>query len=427
MDLFSGAGGFSLGFEKAGFESVGGIDIHPDPLTTYLENRRTNNPNLKVLKANIQNLSKKRIFKELNLDKDKSLDVIIGGPPCQGFSLRGNRKRTDPRNDLINDFICLVAKIQPEIFVIENVPGLASNEGNDYLNKIVEKIQNLSYNLGIDLLYAPDYGVPQNRTRLFIIASRTNRRIYFPQKRNATNEPFLDEINQKNCLLERLEHQFLKNSEYITTKEALSDIAIEKVQTEECPYKRQPISNYQKIMRENCEWIYNHRTTRHRPESIEQFKYLKPGGSIKDIPINIRNKRFTLMRMHPEKISGTLTSCNEDFLHYKLNRIITIREMARLQSYPDSYIFHGTRTTGGDTRRHACCQVQQVANSVPPLLAEVVGNAVMKTLCIEPANLTKFNEKMLLLKEKSVTLTPKSAKKQRNRLLKEYPLLQSGL
>ena len=379
LDLFCGAGGLSLGFENAGFQILCAVENHSDPIYTYINNRleKQNKPDFLI--EDIRNIKKRNIDNTIakSFKIIPKIDVVIGGSPCQGFSLRGRREINDPRNNLVFEFFRIVDEVKPEIFVFENVSGLLMKYNRSFLLKIIERIKKLNYHLGMDLLNSSDYGVPQNRKRLIIIGSKNINTIFFPKKSN------YEELRQ---IIEKLELEppnydvvpIVKNK--VSIYDALDDIAYLKVKENPIKYRKKAASIYQKFMRKNSEKLFNHITTKHRKNSLKMFSMLKPGQRIEDLPKELRVNRRSLQRMEQNKQSRTLTCCNEDFIHYSLDRIITIREMARLQSFPDKYIFQGTRTTGGKRRKFSCCQVQQVGNSVPPLLAQAIGEGVLKML-----------------------------------------------
>jgi len=380
IDLFCGAGGMSLGFEKAGFQVVYAIDHHPDPLKTYENNRRDLKYKFKTLLSDIKDIKGKNILNDISINSKfaPKIDVIFGGPPCQGFSLRGKRNKDDPRNFLVYEYIRMVQEINPECLVFENVPGLLTNNNRDFLDEIIRRLRKLGYHISFDILNAADFGVPQNRKRFFIIGSRNSDSIYFP-KRGAKSKKIKAlydyyEINPpKSNGLPILEKK-------ISTKEALDDIALNNIEKTPIKHIKKPNGEFLKKIRAPHNKLFNHITTKHRQTTIERFSKFKPGYTMKDIPKEYRTNRTSVQRMFPHQPSRTITSCNEDFIHYSIDRIITIREMARLQSFPDSYVFFGTPTTGGNRRKISCCQVQQVGNSVPPLLAQVIAEGLLKML-----------------------------------------------
>lgn len=387
IDLFCGAGGMSLGFEEAGFQGVCVVDFHSDPLKTYELNRVNIKKKLLILNEDIRELKGDAILTRIakKFKRKENIDVIIGGPPCQGFSLRGKRNKLDPRNNLLFEFFRLIEEIKPEIFVFENVPGLLMKKFNDTLKTIFETITSLGYRYGFELLNSADYGVPQNRERFIIIGSKSCEKIYFPKQPQTRKSNILNFINRENQKYDVVPYVKRK----VTAFEALDDIAYKNNEENPTLYSKTPIGPFQ----ENFQWkknrLYNHITTKHSITTRGRFSQFKQGYSMKDIPEDYRTKRSSVQRMYARKPTRTITSCNEDFIHYSLNRIITIREMARLQSYPDNYVFYGTPTTGGNRRMASCCQVQQVGNSVPPLLGQAIAECVRKMLGIGSNNKLK--------------------------------------
>lgn len=388
LDLFCGAGGLSLGFEKAGFSVVCAIDNHHDPLLTYLNNRNKLKNKIKLLLEDISKLKGKNIISAASevIKKPFKIDVIIGGPPCQGFSLRGNRKKNDPRDKLVFDFFRIVDEINPEVFIFENVVGISTKNNREFLKSIFDKITKINYNFSLDILDSSDYGVPQERKRLIIIGNKSGETIYLPKKsKNHLNEKIFEDNN-----ISKPTHNLIPIvKEKITAKEAIDDIAYPIVRNNPISYKKKSSSSYHKLMRSENNKIYNHITTKHRKNTKKVLSLFKQGQTMQKIPKKYQTKRRGVYRMWENKPSRTITSCNEDFIHYSLDRILTIREMARIQSYPDNYVFFGTPTTGGDRRKYSCCQVQQVGNSVPPLLAQAVAEGVLKILSIKSNNLLK--------------------------------------
>ncbi len=379
IDLFCGAGGLSLGFEKAGVHVACGIDKHPDAIQTYLKNRLNYVNKVSFLMEDIQNIKKKNIIKAISkvLEKNREIDVIIGGPPCQGISLRGNRKKNDPRNKLIYEFFRIVNEIRPTLFVFENVSGLLMKNNINILRSIIQRIEKIGYHFSLDILYSADYGVPQNRKRLIIIGCKSNENIIFPRKSNKKDlRKNIDDLN-----LEPPKYDVVPNiKKKISVFEALDDVSYPNVLKSPINYRKNAKTSYQRLMRKNSNKLYNHITTKHKQISLKIFSMLKSGQGMYDLPLKYRRNRRSAQRMIPSNPSRTITCCNEDFIHYSLDRIITIREMARLQSFPDDYFFFGTRTTGSNRRKFSCCQVQQVGNSVPPLLAQAIAEGVLKML-----------------------------------------------
>ncbi|GAC11825.1 DNA cytosine methyltransferase [Paraglaciecola chathamensis] len=346
VDLFSGVGGLSYGFEKAGFISKYAVEFNSSIAKGYEENF----PHSKIINEDINTVNIKSVFGNLNGDKT----IIIGGPPCQGFSQKGKRiGLNDERNFLFLKYIECVEVINPIAFVIENVPGLLTNEGGFFLNEIIEKLQGLGYSLFERVLNASDYGVPQNRKRAFIVGLRTE---------NATFT-WPTEFGKK-----------------VTINDAISDLPILKSGegSKSAGYRTAPVSDYQVKMRGTVSKVLNHVSTKHSPLVLERLKLIPEDGGRTDLPPEHLTKSTfsgTWCRLPANGIARTITTRFDTpssgmFTLPRQDRCLTVREAARIQSFPDSFRFPGGKST----------QMLQVGNAVPPLLAEAVGKQLMKSL-----------------------------------------------
>lgn len=341
VDLFSGCGGLSFGFEQAGFDVVLGIDNWEDSLKTFA----INHPNSKTFLANLGDISVEHICKENNISKG-SVDVVVGGPPCQGFSIAGKRDHNDPRNSLYKAFVDFVRYLKPKAFILENVPNLVSMSKGEIKDKIIRDFSNLGYNINYQILKASDYGVPQNRRRVFFVGTINNKKFEFPN-------PI-----------------FQKESDKITASEAIGDLP-ENTLKEGFRYARSAKSEYQKLMRRNSLGIYNHFATDHTEKTKEVIALVPDGGNYKNLPGYLQGTRkvnIAWTRLNSKKPSFTIDTGHRHHFHYSYNRIPTVRECARIQSFPDTFKFLGTRTS----------QYKQVGNAVPPLLAYALGKELLK-------------------------------------------------
>ena len=369
IDLFSGCGGFSLGFQMEGFKPSLAIEIDQWASETY----SYNHPKIPVLTKDIRKIDPKK----LNL---KSIDGIIGGPPCQGFSLSGNRDTKDPRNSLFVDFVRFVKVLQPKFFVMENVKGLLSmtTKKNILVKDIIQdEFKKIGYNLTLQVLSSADYGVPQIRQRVFFIGIRKDI-------------PF-----DPTELIPNIEYE---KKEYLKLWDAISDLPqIESGKgIEKQDYLIKPKNNYQKLMRKNSKEISNHIAMRHTDRLIERFKQIKYGQSVKDVDKKysqrkrgaadqLSGKVFSQnnMRPYPNLPSPTVAaSFQSNFIHPYLNRNFTAREAARIQSFPDTYIFKGKRTTMSWEKYLS--QYQQIGNAVPPLMARAIAKTIKKKFGLTP-------------------------------------------
>ncbi len=336
VDLFSGCGGMSLGFEMAGFQPILAIDNWADALETY----QINNPSTPTLEADLMTLRVKAIA-----SKYARPTMIVGGPPCQGFSISGKRDPKDPRNILYQNFVKFVEGFLPNYFVMENVPNMASMDGGAILRAAIKEFEALGYKVSSKILLASDYGVPQNRRRLFLVGVMTDQKFEFPNPVFGVKSP------------------------KITCLDALSDLTEESL-TDGAPYQIPPLTNFQKQIRKGSTGIWNHQITNHTPKTVDTIALVPDGGNYKDLPEHLRETRrvnIAWTRYSSAKPSHTIDTGHRHHFHYKFNRIPTVRESARLQSFPDSFKFFGSRTS----------QYRQVGNAVPPLLAFAVGRALM--------------------------------------------------
>lgn len=336
LDLFSGCGGLSYGFEKAGFEVVAGVDNWKDALVTF----ECNHAGAKGLLVDLGDFVPEDIEKQIG----KKIDVVIGGPPCQGFSISGKRNPNDPRNKLYRGFVKTVAYFKPKAFVLENVPNLVSMEKGKIKDSIIAEFEELGYTVKYKVLLASDYGVPQNRRRVVFVGLK-NKEFIFP-------EPTVEKC--------------------VTSKEALSDLPENTVLDGE-PYGDSPKSEYQRLMRSGSKGIFNHEATVHTEQTKRIIALVPDGGNYKDLPEELQNTRkvnIAWTRINSKKPSMTIDTGHNHHFHYEYNRVPTARESARLQSFPDSFVFCGGKTS----------QLKQIGNAVPPLLAENIAKALKEQL-----------------------------------------------
>lgn len=366
IDLFAGCGGLSLGFEMAGYDIPLAIEKDEWASETY----QKNHPRTKVITGDITQIID---LKNLIEKKDLPIDGIIGGPPCQGFSLSGNRDKNDPRNSLFMEFVRFVKFFKPKFFVMENVTGILSMKTKDNQNVkdlILEEYNKAGYNVKICKLNAAEYGVPQSRIRVIFIGIRKDL-----------------EYNE-----EKLEPQpFIFGKKQITIEQAIMDLPqIKSGEGKEfIEYSQKPKTKYQRWARKDSQGVYNHIAMRHTKRLIERFENIKFGQSVADVDechkqrkrgdaSKISGKVFSQnnMRPYPNKPSPTIpASFQSNFIHPFLNRNYTAREGARLQSFPDTYIFCGKRTTMSWEKNLS--QYQQIGNAVPPLLAKAIAENII--------------------------------------------------
>ncbi len=348
IDLFSGCGGLSKGFMDAGFDVLVGVDNNQPALNTFLKNH----DGAVALNAD---LSEQETFDEIKkIVGEKSIDVIIAGPPCQGFSLSGPRNFDDERNKLYLAVIETVKQFTPSAFIIENVTGMASLYDGQIKTEILRRLDNLGYNVECRILCAADYGVPQMRKRL----------IFMGIKKSIGNVEFPEPL--------------LTPEEYLTCRDALSDLPSREnnLGEEQDNYTSEPASEYQKIMRKNAKTLFNHVATNHTKMVKDTIALVPEGGNYKDLPEGWgESRKFNeaWTRYHGDRPSKTIDTGHRNHFHYEYDRVTTIRENARLQSFPDDFVFTGTKTQ----------QNRQVGNAVPPLLGYALAKKLIEIITVE--------------------------------------------
>jgi len=354
IDLFCGCGGFSHGFLRAGFNICMGIDIWDDALATF----QRNFPNSITLNEDISIYDPALLTKKLNLNNE-DIDVIVGGPPCQGFSVSGKRNEFDPRNELYKSFVRFVDVIKPKIFIMENVPGIVRLFSGNAVKSVLSDFTEIGYNLSYETLSADAYGVPQQRRRVFFVGLNSEK------IRNTTK--FLFPLPTHG-------NDFGKAK--ITSKEAISDLDFvpdDYVLGEDIEYQINAENEYQVMMREASPSVLNHTITLHKPKTKEIIAMVPDGGNYKSLPKELwdtRKVNIAWTRMDSNKPCFTIDTGHNHHFHYRANRVPTVRESARIQSFPDIFEFIGNKTS----------QLKQVGNAVPPLLAEVIANSIMSVL-----------------------------------------------
>ena len=341
IDLFCGAGGLSYGFEKAGFNILLGVDNDAMALKTFEQNHNGS----KSICGDITSITYKDDIAPI-LD-GKTIDVIIGGPPCQGFSLSGPRNFNDPRNKLYLSYIRLVEEIQPKAFVIENVPGLVGLFNGEVKDNIIKTFAEMGYDVKYKILCAADYGVPQNRKRVVFVGVKGENTFEYPAV----------QVEQVTCEMA------------LSDLPPLIDVLGENIQS----YASAPQNAYQRLMRKNSSQVHNHIAASHS-EKVQHIISLVPdGGNYKDLPEEFKSSRnfhVAWTRFDSQKPAPTIDTGHRHHFHYKYNRVPTVRECARIQSFPDDFIFLGNKTQ----------QFRQVGNAVPPIMAQSIANQILRVL-----------------------------------------------
>jgi DNA (cytosine-5-)-methyltransferase len=348
LDLFCGAGGMSYGMHKnSHFVTKVALDINEKLAQTFKENI----PESELIIGDIQDKEIKE--KIINLSKKNKVNMIIGGPPCQGFSLKGKKLGLDdPRNFLFIEYLHLVQELKPLVFVIENVKSLMSTSNGWFKNQIISEIKKLGYKVSVGIVRASDYGVPQNRERVIFLCSK-NKVISLP-------EPTVKKTT--------------------TVRDAIEDLAY--LNSNEGDFEQSYITEakteYQKLMRKDSARLYNHKASNHSEIAIHKLSMIPPEKGKEYLPENLLGKQkfnSTWGRLKWDEPSPTIdtrfdAASNGTNNHPFLNRSITPREAARIQSFDDRFIFYGNKV---DIRT-------QIGNAVPPLMAKAIADHIYENL-----------------------------------------------
>lgn len=355
IDLFCGAGGLTAGLQQAGFRVLAGNDFDRSAGDTFAATHK----DAAFLGGSIRDLSASDFLNAANL-KEGELDCLAGGPPCQGYSVYNHQRGMhDERSHLFKEYLRIVKGLMPRYLVMENVTGIMSAGEGEAFQGVLKGIGELGYNVEAKILRTEDYGIPQERRRVVFLANRVGAPILWPEK---THGPDL--------------------LPYVTIYDALADLPVLENGQDlgVSRYRTRPLSDYQKMLRAGSTSVHNHSASRLGALNIERMAHIPQGGSWRDIPYELlpngmkkakrsdHTKRYG--RMAWDKQSCTvLTKCDVHwgaYIHPEQDRSITVREAARIQSFPDTFHFHGSRTE----------QYVQVGNAVPPLLGKRIGEAL---------------------------------------------------
>jgi DNA (cytosine-5)-methyltransferase 1 len=391
IDLFSGCGGLSLGLHNSGWKGLFAIEKNEDAFLTLKHNLISKKqhfdwPNWLDKKHHDINAiisTYSRQLKELR----GTIDLVAGGPPCQGFSIAGRRNEKDNRNKLIDSYIEFVKLVQPKILFFENVKGFTigfkkdNKRGEAYSQYVWRELKKLGYDVCGKIVNFSEFGIPQKRHRFILVATK-----------NKESQIFFDLIVNNRA-------SFFK-SKQITDKISLSDAISDLVRkngTQESPDTKnfqagvysKPKSAYQKLMRQGLFLANNvadsHRFARHRPDTIKRFQYILDNSTANltisnELKKKYNLKKHTIVPLCQKSCTPTLTTLPDDYIHYCEPRILTVREYARIQSFPDSYEFKGKYTTGGGRRKTDVPRYSQIGNAIPPLFSEQAGLALKEML-----------------------------------------------
>lgn len=377
IDLFAGAGGLSCGLGLAGFNPILANELVEAHANTYQKNHQ----DTQVVIGDVRKVCEANLKRKLGLKKGE-LDLLAGGPPCQGFSVNAPiRDLDDERNHLFKDYLRVAAELLPKAILIENVPGIVSLGKGTVVQQIYKELELLGYSVGHRILYAGHYGVPQTRFRTIIIAIKGNVDVTFPEPEyNSTAVANFAGARELCISVPPLFAQEL--SPQTTVHDALSDLpAIDSgSKNEPMKYLKKADGNYQKVLRKGSKLVYNHSCNGLGKVNLERLKYIPQGGNWTDIPHDMlpkgmqrarrsdHTKRYG--RLHPDGLCSTiLTKCDPHwgaFIHPEQDRVLSVREAARIQSFPDTYHFYGSLQQ----------QYEQVGNAVPPFLAKKIGETI---------------------------------------------------
>lgn len=383
MDLFCGTGGFSKGFEDAGpFEVVHGIDILPVATKTF----KANHPLAYTVCDDIRKVRRSQVSEVTGLSVG-DVDVIIGGPPCQGFSsIRPFRssKDDDPRNTLFEEFASYINYFRPKVIVFENVVGLATYKKGDTISQIVETFESLGYDCDWKILNAANYGVPQKRERLILLGVQNGERIYFPRMTHfyygntiGYRDHFRMAVTNLRNGSTRAFNERVGLKPAVTVRQAIDDLPAIAAGETATSYSEAPHNKYQKMRRGNTpdDKLTLHNATKHGAKMMEIIKH--SGKNISYIPKELISSGFSTSysRLSGDEPSVTLTvnfvhPASNKCIHPDLDRALTPREGARLQSFNDDFVFVGNRTQ----------VVKQIGNAVPPLLGKAIALRVLDAL-----------------------------------------------
>lgn len=400
IDVFAGCGGLSLGLSQAGCKGIFAVEKSPLAFETLKHNLidggryKFDWPSWLPVTAMTCEMLTTQFQSELS-SLQGSIDLIVGGPPCQGFSTAGKRNPDDPRNSMTEEYLKLVKLVSPQFIAIENVSGYnmqfkgpANTQLKySYADYISGQLEALGYHVSRGLVNCSEFGVPQNRHRYLILCSKTGERTFnvsLFSKLLSNRHEFLKELG-------------LPTSKKMTVGDAISDLEITgkpliantdsgEKNFQQLQYSEPTVLNpYLRLMRNNAHAGLDNslRLTRHRPKTIEYFKKVqaisRPGFSMNTAERSLaETKKHSTTVLNRNLPAPTITTLPDDIIHYSEPRILTARENARIQSFPDWFEFQGKYTTGGTARKNECPRYTQIGNAVPPLLAQAIGKTIQE-------------------------------------------------
>lgn len=377
IDLFCGAGGLTEGFRQAGFRCLYGNDSNVSAIETFQFNHREAWADLR----SIEKVDARDVRRRLGIERGE-LSVMTGGPPCQGFSINApDRFLEDPRNSLFKHYVRFLDEFKPQALVFENVPGMLSLADGHIFERVTKELQKRGYHLSAMILFAGHYGVPQERWRLLILGSLEEPGPRHPEPTHyAVGRANFRGGRSMTFQLMPLDRQRLLPM--VTVADALADLPRLRMGEggEAVVYAAEAVSKYSRALRNGDKETYNHYAGMLAPQNVARLKHIRPGGSWRDIPRDLLPKGMKRARtsdhtrrygrLRPDGMAGTImTKCDPHWGPVFLpdqDRALTVREAARLQSFPDCYRFLGPRVS----------QYEQVGNAVPVLMAKAVAQAI---------------------------------------------------
>lgn len=383
VDLFCGVGGLSYGFAKdEKFQIIAANEILPNMAKAY----ELNHPSVKVYCKDIKDFGISDLIKDFNL-KAGEVDLVVGGPPCQAYSTVGRRLIDDPRGRLFQEYYRVLKEINPKIFVFENVKGLLSMQKGELFNTIISLFKSLNYSISFKVLNSADYGVPQIRERVFIVGTRLNNAFSYPNSTHASKEKNIKEILEP----------------YLNISDAIGDLPFIKSGEESFVYQTSPQNPFQEMMRKDApRKLMDHNAPKNNEKLVKIMEQLPDGGTPLDLPENLRPKSGfanTYCRLWWNRPSTTITRnfstpSSSRCIHPKAPRPLTTREGARIQCFPDDYIFYGSRSDKN----------LQIGNAVPTLVSIAIKNAILQHISKEELDQKNINQRCVEIKPTKIFL-----------------------
>ena len=402
ISLFAGAGGCSLGFKQAGYDIRYAADIDADAAESY----RRNFSVTPCEAMDIRELNAELVLQRAGIDPGE-LDILLGGPPCQGFSSAGGKSGDDPRNFLLHHYVRLLEGIRPKWFVMENVEGLLTNAGGLHIRDAAELFLAAGYAINVEKIYAQGYGVPQRRKRVLIVGNRLGHDFLFPEP--AT----------------RFSGNIFRKGE-VTFMTATGDLPRATTDANRALDYCEPARNeLQSYLRGEGKNVTDHFAPALSDMQFERVRQLKPGQTMKDLPEDLQHESFRrrafrrvmdgtpvekrggapsgLKRLFADEPSLTITSAaTREFVHPKEDRLLTLRECARLQTFPDCFVFAGSTTS----------RIQQIGNAIPPLLARAMAEHIQTSYGFQASYLGAVRPTLRFSLTRSEGMSPALARTQ---------------